>query len=426
MNSLKLIYQKTTQSLVFKNALSLSFVQAANYVIPIIIIPFVVRALGVDLFGKAAYAQNIVMYLTILVNYGFEYSATQDVAINKKNHEKLKSIFWTVIRVKGLLLILSFVLLFVLSIFFAKVREDKLLYFYAAIINIGFVFFPTWFFQGLEKMTRMSIFNFLIKALGAVLIIFIVNAPTDYRIYLFLLSLSYVVVGLFAFIYVIKKYALYFDKSCKLDSKVIKKGFPIFLNNMFATLYTASGITILGLYMSDYDLGIYTGAYKIIMAVIMLTSMPINIAIFPLMSRKFNESVDDGLVYFRKLILKVGFFALVSSILIFAFAPIIVKVFLGEQFNESILVLKVLSVLPFLVVLASMFTVQGLYGLQLQRYAPFVGGFVGITCVVISFFLIPRFGIYGAAIGYIIAEVLELSLAFSLILFFQKKRKNCI
>ena len=73
----------------FVNIASLGMVQIANYLIPVIIVPFVIRALGVEAFGKASYAQNIVAYLTILVNFGFDYSATQDVAINRDDKEKL-------------------------------------------------------------------------------------------------------------------------------------------------------------------------------------------------------------------------------------------------------------------------------------------------------------------------------------------------
>ena len=422
MNSLKEIYSKTISTTVFKNMMSLGFIQVANYIIPILIIPFVVRALGVDFFGKATYAQNIITYLTILVNYGFEYSATQDIAINKNNPSKLKSIFWTVVRFKGILLIVSFIVLFLLSIFFTKVKEDRLLYFYAALINVGFVLFPTWFFQGIEKMTRMSFFNFLIKLLGAVFILLLIHTPSDYRIYLLLLSLSYVLVGLIAFLYVVKKYNLYFSiEDKKYDSEVIKKGFPIFLNVFFATLYSIAGLTILGFYLNDYDLGIYSGAYKIVMAVVMLTSMPISIALFPLMSRKFNESVSLGFKFFKKCLLIVGVFATLASILIFVLSPMVVNILLGENFKESIPLLRVFSILPFLVVMASMLTVQGMYGLQLQRYAPYVGGTIGLFCVGISLLLIPKYGIYGAAYGYIFSEVLEIILVFIVLSLFKNK-----
>ena len=67
------------------NVFSLTLIQVANFIIPIVIVPYAIRTLGVEGFGSATYAQNIVAYLTILVNFGFEYSATQYVSINEND-----------------------------------------------------------------------------------------------------------------------------------------------------------------------------------------------------------------------------------------------------------------------------------------------------------------------------------------------------
>ena len=192
----------------FVNIASLGLLQIANYIIPLLIIPFVTRALGADFFGKASYAQNIISYLTIIINYGFEYSATQDIAIHREDKSKLRTIFWTVIRFKFFLLAVSFLLLAILYFTFSKVNENPLLYFYAALINIGFVMFPTWFFQGIEKMKDMAIFSFIIKLLGTILVVWVVNTPADYKNYILILSLSYTLIGIISFLYVIKKYDL--------------------------------------------------------------------------------------------------------------------------------------------------------------------------------------------------------------------------
>ena len=58
---------------IFGNMASLGILQIANYIIPIIVIPFIVRGLGVDKFGVVSYAQNIISYFTIIVTYGFEW-----------------------------------------------------------------------------------------------------------------------------------------------------------------------------------------------------------------------------------------------------------------------------------------------------------------------------------------------------------------
>ena len=71
-----------------ENIASLGLIQVANFLIPLLIIPYIARALGVEAIGKVGYAQTIISYLTIIVNYGFEYSATQDIAIHKNDKKK--------------------------------------------------------------------------------------------------------------------------------------------------------------------------------------------------------------------------------------------------------------------------------------------------------------------------------------------------
>ena len=225
---------------VLKNMTWLTVLQFANYLIPLLIIPYIVRVLGTDVFGKVSYAQNIIFYLTIIINYGFEYSATQEIAIHKDDHQKVRSIFWTVIRFKSLLLIATFAVLGVLAFTFEKVENDRMLYFYAALINVGFVMFPSWFFQGIEKMSKITLFNFAIKLLGLVLIFLFICKRTDYPYYLLILSLSYILVGASAIVYVIVNYNLY--PTFKNEKKVVIKGFPIFINNFFSNIYTAIGL----------------------------------------------------------------------------------------------------------------------------------------------------------------------------------------
>jgi PST family polysaccharide transporter len=403
-------------STILSNMASLGILQIANYIIPILVIPFIVRGLGVDKFGVVSYAQNIISYFTIIITYGFEYSATRKIAINKNNPNAVRTIFWNVIQCKIILLGIAFLLFTLLSYNFEKIQEDYKLYLILFSINIGFTLFPTWFFQGIENMKSMAIINFLIKVFGMGLCIFFVHTPEDYLIYAAMPSYSYAVFGAISFMYVIKRYNLSYTSNKTGMLNEVKNGFPIFLNSLFTTLYTTANITILGLYMDDYNVGIYSGAHKIIMAIMMVTSMPVNLAIFPSISRKMEKSKEIGVKYFKKMLLYVVLFSVVVGICCYIFSPIMVKIMLGEKFFSAIPLLKYFSVLPTLVIMASMFTVQGLYGLGYARYAPYVGISVGIICIASNIYLIPLYGIFGAATSWIIAQVMEITLSGGIVL----------
>lgn len=175
------------------NIASMGLVQVANYAIPILIIPYVVRALGVDAFGAASYAQNIAAYLTLLVTYGFDYSATQEIAIHKEDAEKVRQIFWRVISAKLLLFAATLAVLCALYLLLPRAKADPASFFYAGLINLGFALFPAWYFQGTERMAKMALFNFGVKSVGALLTIALVRSPGDYRLYVLSLSAAQVV-----------------------------------------------------------------------------------------------------------------------------------------------------------------------------------------------------------------------------------------
>lgn len=411
-----------SNSQVLKNMTWLSVLQFANYLIPLFILPYVTRTIGAEFLGKVVYAQGIISYFTVVVSYGFEYSATRDIALNRGSKETIRHIFWGVIRYKILFLVLSFLGLCLFSLFFSKISTDIKLYAYCFLINVGIAFFPTWFFQGVEKMGLMSIFNFLIKALGAVLTVLLIKNATQYRLYALIPSVSYIVCGVIAFFYVIKVFDLGFWEQNKAISKMVfRNGFPVFLNNFFVCLYTTANITILGLYASDSDLGYYSGAYKIIVAVNTFVTLPISMAIFPKMSTCFAKSKELGLLYLKRILLIFGGISIVISIFTVLLSPCFVQIMLGKEFLASIPLLKCLSITTPLVVVATLLTVQGLYGMGLQRFAPLMGLVLSAFSIILNFILIPDLGSYGAAYSWIFTQILEIIIAGSIIIFYSKK-----
>lgn len=402
----------------------LSVLQLANYLIPLLVIPYIVRILGVELFGKVSYAQNIISYFTLIVNFGFEYSATRQIAINKSQPDQVRTIFWSVIRQKTVLLFISFAALMVLYAISPKIGQNINLYLLVFSMNIGVVLFPTWFFQGIEDMGKMAIFNVLIKSLGLVLTVIFVRSAEDYLLYPLFTSLSYVICGFGTIIYVVKHYGIHYVKPKKVTAhEVFKAGFPIFLNNLFVSAYTAANLTILGLFVSDTIIGYYSGAHKIIMAIMMITSTSINMTLYPNISRKFTQSKKAGITYFKTALKYIFFISIGISIITFISASALVRIMLGNEFSNSVQLLRLFSILPLLVTMASTFTIQGIYGMGLQKHAPFIGFIIGVTCVVLNLISIPKFGMYGAAFSWIISQILETLIA-GTIVFIHIKRQN--
>ena len=77
-------FHRVTQSkdgkVLFENFISLSLLQVAGYIFPLITIPYLSRVIGVDKFGEIAFASAIITYFQTVSDWGFNYTATRDVA----------------------------------------------------------------------------------------------------------------------------------------------------------------------------------------------------------------------------------------------------------------------------------------------------------------------------------------------------------
>jgi PST family polysaccharide transporter len=403
---------------------SLGVLQVANYLIPFLVLPIISRILGASLFGSVSYAQNIIAYLTLLVNYGFEYSATRQISIARDDKAKTDAIFWSVITAKSILLLVSFAVLALLPLFVPRVACDPRLYIYTALANIGIVFFPTWYLQGVQQMDKMAWANFTAKLSGAVLVLCLVREASAYRLYPLLMSIASIVVGIGAMIYVVRHFGIRsYTYSKDTMREVIHAGTPIFLNNVFVALYTTANMTILGIYAADQVLGFFSGAQRLIQALIMVLVLPVSMSAYPEISRRFVESKKEGMAFLKRVILIAGGAAALVSLLTYLCAPLIIRIMYGAGFAPAVIFLRWLSPIPLLVMVATLLTVQGLYGLGLQKWAPWVGLVLAVCCVGSNLLLLPAIGEIGVCISWMAAELLECILVGIILL--TKGRKVC-
>jgi len=120
-------YQWETE--LISNFFSLAILQGANYLLPLITFPYLVRVLGVEKFGLLAFATATIAYFSVIVDYGFNLTATKDVSINRDNIDKLNEIFSSVMVIKFILLLISFIILVFLTSTFNKFGEYSTIFY---------------------------------------------------------------------------------------------------------------------------------------------------------------------------------------------------------------------------------------------------------------------------------------------------------
>ena len=102
---------------VLKNFSYLSIVQVLNYGLPLITIPIVSRALGVETIGLVNYIFSYITYFVLFVSYSFSLTAIRKLS----NKNQINLIFSLVFKSQILLFLIStIVFLFVLFLVLLK------------------------------------------------------------------------------------------------------------------------------------------------------------------------------------------------------------------------------------------------------------------------------------------------------------------
>jgi PST family polysaccharide transporter len=250
----------------------------------------------------------------------------------------------------------------------------------------------------------------LIKFSGVIALFLFIQNEDDY---VFVPLISFVIqlfFSIWALFYVVSRQKLKLKLIPQFDllKNHFIKGLPIFVSSVAISTYTILNFTILGLYENNSEIGYYSGAHKIIMAILMLTSVPLNTSLYPALSRKIKDSKEEGTIILRRAVKYVFFITFGISIMVFIASPFLVRFILGSKFEASVVYLQIFSFQPLFVSIASLLTIQGLYNFGLQKYSPFIGFGLGIFCVLFNIILLPIFGGHMSALSWVIAEIIEI------------------
>ena len=146
ISSIKRIQQSKDAQRVFANFSYLSLLQIGSYVLPIITYPYLAKVIGVAGFGKIAFAMSLIVYFMTITDWGYNFTATRDVARNRENQEKISTIYSIVTTSKLCLLLISTIVLAIIIIFIPYLRENSIVIIFSFTMVIGYTIFPEWLF----------------------------------------------------------------------------------------------------------------------------------------------------------------------------------------------------------------------------------------------------------------------------------------
>jgi len=286
----------TDKKRLLSNLFSLSALRGANLILPLIVLPYLVRVLGVENFGLINFSLSIIMYFNILVSFGFELSATREISIHRENSKKVSEIFSAVMVIKGILFIISFFILSILILFIDTLHEHIMLYYATFGIVAGNVLFPRWFFQGMERMKFITIINVTSRIIFTILIFVLVRDNEDFIYVPILNSLGAIIGGIYALFLVFKLFSvqLILPKR-KMILSQLYNSYHFFLSRVANNGSRYYATTIIGLYFGNTVVGYYAMVEKLYFAFMSLGGI-VSQTFYPYMSRTKN------IIFYKKIL----------------------------------------------------------------------------------------------------------------------------
>lgn len=320
----------------------LSFLQFFNIALPIITYPYLIRVLGKEVYGLIVFVQAIISYLSILVSFGFDYTATKSISIHRSDPAKINEIVSSIYIIKSILFIISLILLSFLLILIPNANNHKLLLFLSMWTCLYDVIFPTWFFQGIERMKYITVLNLTSRLIFLVLIFLIIKSSDDYLFVPVINGIGALISGILSLHILYKKYHIRIQlQSFSCLRKYLADAFPVFLSSISIKLYLTTNKVIIGIFFGMREVSYFDLAEKITS----LIKTPLQIIgqiIYPKIAKEKNI-IFLRQIFYRTIILTI-IIVIVSAFL----NQIIIKLLGGNQMLPSspIVLILLISLIP--------------------------------------------------------------------------------
>ena len=364
-------------------AYNLSY-QILAILVPLVTTPYISRVLGAEQIGTYSYTSSIVSYFGMVAALGTVSYGQREIAACQKDEKGRGQLFYELFLLR---LLTAGIALAAYIVFLSVAETYRILYLIQLCTVASWILDISWFFQGMENFRVTVVRNSCVKILSVVLILLFVREESDLWIYTLIVCGTTLAGNLTMW-----------------PSRHLRGSMELFIPMIGIQVYTVLDQTMLGMMTDTTQVGYYSQAQKIVKLVstvlyaLTAVLMPRMSAVLAEGDRKLADRYYKRTIDFSVLLILPMF---AGTILI---ADYLIPVFLGEGYEESILLLMILSLLY---VTQGIGQIAGTILVCLKRQnrytAAVTAGAVLNLCA--NALLIPVCGAAGAAAASVAAEL---------------------
>lgn len=389
-----------------RNFGALMTLQVGNYLIPLLLVPYLLRTLGIELFGIWMFALAFVIFARVCVSYGFDLTATRQAALAGADAEQLSQLLANVIAVRLAIWTICLVVLIICTLLVSAMEEVQTLILIAMVILVGEAIFPVWLFQGRETMSTITQFRLGGKLANLFLTVLLVRSPDDLLLVPLLEALTSLMAGALAFWFAMRRFGLRLRRPAMRSALLqVREGGSIFAATMAVQLYTTLNTILLGFLFGPASVSAYVVAEKIYSAFRGLLS-PFIQAVFPGMACLRENDYQNFAQTYQSSLPKIFVFLTIIGGILFVAAPQLVMLVAGSTEFDAVEALRIFALaFPFALssFLAPILVIQQA-GMMLMSIT-LTSGMIGL---IITPLLALNFSVSGAAAAFLIVQLFNL------------------
>jgi PST family polysaccharide transporter len=390
-----------------KNIGFLTLSQGANYILPLITIPYITRVVGPNNYGLIEFGTVAMLYFSAVVIYGFNTTATRKISSRPDDMKHVSNVFSTVVSTR-IVLFIGTTVLFTAALFAVPAfqQQTKMMLFAYPIV-LGWALYPDFLFQGVQKLQFVALSNFLIKALAAVLIFVLIKNPGDFYLVLAINAAAQIAVGIGLLVFSFRlvpglKFA--FVKWAGM-LRQLKESSYVFFSLFFTRIYVFGSILFLGLMLSDYELGIFAAGLKLVTVAQSFLFLPLFGALFPYLSNLFANDFQGYQQQFKKILGLMLAISLLSVVVLVGVPELFINLVFGADYLDTVPFLQIMAPVLLATTFSHFAMQQGLIIYHEDRKYLIIVVAVGLLSLPLNYVGIKLFGLYGAAWAKLLVEV---------------------
>ena len=385
-----------------RNFLWLTAANITGSFFTVILFIYLARILKAENFGYLSYAGTLIFYLFNFIDLGLSTYGIREIAKDKSAASEYVS---NIVSFKLMLAVILFIGFFLISSLAHQGALIRIL-----MLELTLMFFVSalaseWAFQGLEKMYMVFVSLGVTSFLQLLLNVLLVKCPGD--------ILKVPLINFFASIPVIVfflnrlKFRL---RLFRLDLKKIRlymsSAIVIWAISIFAQVYNGLDIAILGFFRPPQEVGYFSVARRIVGGVTLLMTFLAS-AVLPHLSSTFKDDMPGFRQGTRK------FLKMSGVILVLVFAPVIVfsgriiSLTVGNEYLPASMPLKIMMMAVILVTFNLPYS-TGLIAACMEKEVLKQACASAALSLFLNFLLMPRYGMMGASVSFLFAELLAL------------------